>query len=152
MNKALLDIAPSIILFCFISTVTPGPNNILLAHSAAQFGIVKTLPHILGIRCGMTLLHISILLGLGEIFKLWPSMHTICTYIAAGYIVYMSLKIAFAKIHSTNRRAQPMGIIQAAMFHGYHPQIMGKPYYRKLRVYFNWRSFLAFCIPRNCDV
>lgn len=122
MNPELLSIVPSIMLFCFITTVTPGPNNILLAHSAAQFGVVKTLPHVLGIRCGMTILHLTILLGLGQVFQRWPTMHTICTYIAAGYIVYMSLKIAFAKVHSIKNDAKPMGILEAAMFQVINPK------------------------------
>ncbi|MGX9418214.1 LysE family translocator [Vibrio sp. WJH972] len=122
MNNELINIIPSLALFCFISTVTPGPNNILLAHSAAQFGVVKTLPHVLGIRCGMTILHFTILLGLGQLFERWPTTHTICTYIAAGYIVYMSFKIAFAKMHRVNEDAKPMGIIEAALFQVINPK------------------------------
>ncbi|MCE0494773.1 LysE family translocator [Vibrio salinus] len=122
MDSALFNILPSIMLFCFISTVTPGPNNILLAHSGAQFGIRKTLPHVLGIRCGMTLLHLTILSGLGELFKHWPVMHTVCTYVASGYIIYMALKIALAKVHTVNHNAKPMGIIQAAAFQVVNPK------------------------------
>ena len=69
MNSALIELVPAIILFCLISTITPGPNNILLAHSGAHFGLRKTLPHVIGIRCGMTTLHLTILLGLSELFK-----------------------------------------------------------------------------------
>ncbi|CAM3603733.1 Cysteine/O-acetylserine efflux protein [Vibrio aerogenes CECT 7868] len=122
MDSSLLAIAPSLMLFCFISTVTPGPNNILLAHSGAQFGIAKTLPHILGIRTGMTLLHLTILSGLGQVFQRWPVAHTICAYIASAYIIYMAVKIAFAKVHSVNNKAKPMGVIQAAAFQVINPK------------------------------
>lgn len=122
MNDALLEIAPAIMLFCLISTLTPGPNNILLTHSAANFGIKKTLPHVFGIRIGMTLLHITILLGLGELFKHWPYLHQLFTFLAATYIVYMSAKIAFAKIHNTSNTRQPMKIFQAAFFQVINPK------------------------------
>lgn len=122
MNIELIELLPAMIIFCLISTITPGPNNLLLAHSSAHFGIKKTLPHVLGIRLGMTSLHITILLGLGEIFQLWPIMHKVCTIIAAGYIIYMAAKIAFAKRHKTNDNGQPMSIIQAAIFQMINPK------------------------------
>jgi threonine/homoserine/homoserine lactone efflux protein len=122
MYTALLELAPALMLFCLISTLTPGPNNILLTHSAANFGIRKTLPHVLGIRIGMTLLHITILLGLGELFKHWPYLHQVFTFIAAGYIVYMSVKIIFAKVRNMNSKLQPMGVFQAASFQVINPK------------------------------
>lgn len=122
MNSALIELTPALILFCLISTITPGPNNILLAHSGANFGIRKTLPHVIGIRFGMTILHVIILLGLGELFKAWPYMHKICTFIATGYIIYMSIKIAIAKVHSANSSLKPMSVLQAATFQAINPK------------------------------
>lgn len=122
MNNTLLEIAPAIILFCSITTLTPGPNNILLTHSAANFGIKKTLPHVIGIRTGMTLLHITILLGLGEIFIHWPYLHQVFTYIAIAYIGYMSMKIAFAKPRNRHNLLRPMNIFQAASFQLINPK------------------------------
>ncbi|WP_435236871.1 LysE family translocator [Psychromonas sp. PT13] len=122
MNHALLEIAPAIVLFCLITTFTPGPNNILLTHSAANFGIKKTLPHVLGIRIGMTLLHITILLGLGELFKHWPYLHLVFTYTAATYILYMSAKIAFAKPRQGSTVLKPMNVLQAASFQIINPK------------------------------
>lgn len=122
MNPALLDILPALILFCLVATVTPGPNNILLANSGAHFGIRKTLPHVLGIRLGMTFLHITILLGLGQIFKYWPVLHDVFTIVAAAYIIYMSAKIAFAKLHDTKNKLQPMSTKEAALFQAINPK------------------------------
>lgn len=122
INNALLEITPALILFCLISTITPGPNNILLANSGANFGIKRTLPHVLGIRFGMTILHIMILFGLGEMFKHWPYLHKVFTFIATSYIVYMSIKIACAKMPSDKKSLQPMGILQAASFQAINPK------------------------------
>ncbi|MFT2097564.1 LysE family translocator [Marinomonas sp. 2405UD66-6] len=122
MNPALLDILPALILFCLVATVTPGPNNILLANSGAHFGVRKTLPHVLGIRIGMTVLHIAVLLGLGQIFKHWPILHDVFTVVAAAYIIYMSAKIAFAKPHDTKNNLQPMSTKEAALFQAINPK------------------------------
>ncbi|MDB4836947.1 LysE family translocator [Marinomonas sp.] len=122
MNPVLLEIIPALALFCLISTLTPGPNNILLAHSSANFGVKKTLPHVLGIRIGMTLLHIGILLGLGQVFKYWPSLHSVFTILAAAYIVYMSAKIALAKPHNSKHNLSPMSMKQAALFQAINPK------------------------------
>ena len=122
INNALLEITPALILFCLISTITPGPNNILLANSGANFGIKRTLPHVLGIRFGMTLLHILILFGLGGMFKHWPYLHKVFAFVAASYIVYMAIKIALAKRHSDKKALQPMGVLQAASFQAINPK------------------------------
>jgi len=94
----------------------------MLAHSGAHFGMKRTLPHVFGIRSGMTMLHLAILLGLGGVFKLWPILHSVFTCVAAGYIVYMSLKIAFSKPHKVCDDYQPMGIVQAASFQLINPK------------------------------
>lgn len=122
MDNVLIELLPAMIVFCLISTITPGPNNLLLAHSSAHFGIKKTLPHVLGIRIGMTSLHITILFGLGEIFNLWPVMHKVFTLVAAGYIIYMAAKITFAKPHHKDNKGKPMSIVQAALFQLINPK------------------------------
>jgi len=122
LESALLSLAPAVIVFSFISTVTPGPNNLLLAHSGAHFGMRKTLPHVIGIRCGMLLLHLSILLGLGKVFDLWPILHQAFALLAASYIVYMAIKIAISKRPNQSKKGKPMGLIQAASFQVINPK------------------------------
>ncbi|MGI1951075.1 LysE family translocator, partial [Shewanella oncorhynchi] len=66
MNTALLydpqlwTLMASTALFCATMTMTPGPNNILLASSGAHFGVLRTVPHIAGIRLGSTSLHLAV--------------------------------------------------------------------------------------------
>ena len=43
-----------LILFAFVTTITPGPNKIMLTASGANFGFVRTIPHLLGICFGLT--------------------------------------------------------------------------------------------------
>jgi len=122
MNDALLQIIPAVALFCFISTITPGPNNLLLAHSGAHFGIRRTLPHVIGIRFGMTCLNIAVLMGLGEIFQIWPQLHQIFAFGAAGFILYLAFKIIRAKPIDTTKDHHPMTAWQAASFQLINPK------------------------------
>ena len=49
MDPALL---PALLGFAFVSSITPGPNNLMLLASGANFGLRRSVPHILGIGLG----------------------------------------------------------------------------------------------------
>ena len=105
-------------IFCATMTMTPGPNNILLATSGANFGVKRTLPHLLGIRLGQTLLHIAILLGLGSVFESWPMMHQVLQVLSLGYLLYLAFKVITMPVHSEQQleRLRPMTIKESALF------------------------------------
>ena len=56
----------SLIIFGFVTAMTPGPNNITSSYSGFNFGYKKTLPLILAVIFGWTLL--LILMNTGLIF------------------------------------------------------------------------------------
>ncbi len=58
--------------FLLVSSITPGPNNIMLAVSGVNFGLRRTLPQMLGISAGLMLIIIAIGLGLGVVFSHYP--------------------------------------------------------------------------------
>ena len=62
--------------FAFISTVTPGPNNMMLLASGAQYGYKRSLPHMVGIVIGVAGLMISTLLGIGALFNIFPVLYS----------------------------------------------------------------------------
>src|SRR5215472_13643660 len=47
----MVDPAP-FVTYTFVMSITPGPNNVMLTASGANFGFRRTVPHILGIGCG----------------------------------------------------------------------------------------------------
>lgn len=121
-TSAVLSLLPALILFSISATLTPGPNNILLAYSGANFGFRKTLPHIVGIRIGMTCMHLAMLLGLGKLFEQYPMLHQVLSVFAASYIIYLAIKIARGKPNSSNSSASPMTFSQAALFQLVNPK------------------------------
>ncbi|MFY8350280.1 LysE family translocator [Pseudoalteromonas sp. SSM20] len=121
-TNTVLSLLPALILFSISATLTPGPNNILLAYSGANFGFRKTLPHIVGIRIGMTCMHLAMLLGLGKLFEQFPMLHQVLSVFAASYIIYLAIKIARGKPNSSNSSASPMTFSQAALFQLVNPK------------------------------
>ncbi len=63
--------------FSFVSSVTPGPNNILLWASGAEFGFRRTLPHVIGTALGIGSMALAVAAGLGALIaavpEAWPS-------------------------------------------------------------------------------
>ncbi|WP_108946935.1 LysE family translocator [Shewanella halifaxensis] len=111
-------------IFCATMTMTPGPNNILLATSGANFGVKRTVPHLLGIRLGQTLLHIAILLGLGSVFESWPMMHQVLQILSLGYLLYLAFKVITMPVNSEQQleRLRPMTIKESALFQWINPK------------------------------
>jgi DNA-binding transcriptional MocR family regulator len=62
------------ITYTLIMSITPGPNNVLLAASGASFGFRRTLPHILGIGCGFSVQLLAVCAGLSALFARWPAL------------------------------------------------------------------------------
>ncbi|MBC8653404.1 LysE family translocator, partial [Providencia vermicola] len=54
-------------LFSFVTSITPGPNNIMLLASGVNFGFQKTLPHSLGVSIGFFIMLIAVGLGVGAL-------------------------------------------------------------------------------------
>lgn len=121
-NSLLLGIAT----FAFITSVTPGPNNMMLLASGAQFGFARTLPHMLGIVCGVAMLLLSVLLGLGVLFKLYPVMYSVLNVAGAAYLLWLAYKIATGPVsgirETTTEKSKPLTWWQAALFQFVNPK------------------------------
>ena len=114
----------SFIVFCFVSAITPGPNNLMLLASGANFGIRKTLPHMFGIVLGFSFMIIVIGFGLAQVFDIFPALYTILKCIAVIYLLYLSYKIAAtnSKIISEKSISTPITFLQAVIFQWVNPK------------------------------
>ncbi|WP_413693402.1 LysE family translocator [Psychromonas sp. KJ10-2] len=117
----------AISLFAFVMSVTPGPNNIMLLASGAQFGYQKTLPHVFGIIVGIACLLTSILLGLGVVLESFPSFYDILKVLGSVYLFWLAWKITTAStegaaIGTKPEKNKPMSFIGAAGFQFVNPK------------------------------
>ncbi|MEL0622054.1 LysE family translocator [Marinomonas arenicola] len=112
-------------LFAFIMSVTPGPNNMMLLASGAQFGFRRTLPHMIGIVLGMASLLFSVLLGMGALFVLYPPIYSVLKWVGGAYLLWLAWKVASApvgQLANGKQSASPMRWWQAALFQYVNPK------------------------------
>ena len=110
-------------LFALITSVTPGPNNIILTASGANFGFKRTLPHVAGIICGMMLLNISVGVGLGALFTQFPVIQQVLRIAGSAYLLYLAYKLlSFSSLGKAAENAKPFSIVEATAFQAINPK------------------------------
>lgn len=117
------DLLAALILYAFVSSITPGPNNLMLLASGVNFGFRRTMPHMLGIGAGFTLMVALTGWGLAGLFALWPPLHGVLTVASVAYLLWLAWKIAHAAPPAPGEAAgRPFGFWQAAGFQWVNPK------------------------------
>lgn len=112
----------ALIVFAFVSTFTPGPNNLMLMTSGANVGYKRTLPHMCGIAFGFAFMVLLVGLGLSAVFAAYPLAHMILKYISLAYLAYLALKIALSGQSKEVSDFKPMSFLAAASFQWVNPK------------------------------
>tara|TARA_B100000424_G_scaffold86324_1_gene64563 strand:- start:207 stop:797 length:591 start_codon:yes stop_codon:yes gene_type:complete len=112
----------SISLFWFVTAYTPGPNNVVASYSGFNFGVKKTIPHILGVTLGFTSLVIFLSVGLINVFKLFPLIQIIIKYLGTLFLIYLAYKIAFSKTSDDTTKENPVKFIETFLFQYLNPK------------------------------
>ena len=118
MHPEILSIA----LFWFVAAYTPGPNNVVASYSGFNFGITKTIPHILGVTLGFTSLVLFLSIGLINIFKLFPIIQVVMRYLGTLFLIYLAYKIAFSEITNETKKENPVKFIETFLFQYLNPK------------------------------
>lgn len=109
--------------YAFLMSSTPGPNNLMLTASGANFGYRRSLPHILGIGAGHGLQIWLTCLGLGALFAAYPQLHSGLRFAGALYMVFLAWKLTGSSIAGqTDKVARPLSFAQAAAFQAVNPK------------------------------
>ena len=113
----MLTLAAAFLPFAVAAGFTPGPNNLMLAASGANFGFRRTLPHLLGIVCGFPLVVLATGLGLGALFQRHPDVHAVMKFVGAAFLIYLAWRIASSDPGAPNTApGRPLTFIEAALF------------------------------------
>jgi len=114
----------ALMLFAFASSISPGPNNLMLMSSGANFGFRKTLPHMFGVGFGFTLMVALVGIGIMQVFDLFPASYLILKWCSVIYLVYLSYKVATsaAPENKDTNKAKPFSFIQAVLFQWVNPK------------------------------
>ena len=112
----------SISLFWFVAAYTPGPNNVVASYSGFNFGIKKTIPHILGTTLGFTSLVLLLTIGLINVFKLFPIIQIVIRYLGTVFLIYLAYKIASSTASDEIKKENPVKFIETFLFQYLNPK------------------------------
>ncbi len=117
------DLFLALLGFAFVTSVTPGPNNMMLLASGVNFGFRRTVPHMLGISIGHALMVFLVGLGLAGVFRAWPPALLALKIASVAYMLWLAWKIAHSAAPGEGRaKATPMTFLQAAAFQWVNPK------------------------------
>lgn len=111
--------------FAFVTSVTPGPNNVMLTAAGANFGFVRTLPHIVGITLGVVVMIYAVGLGATQLLQRFPALHAAMKIVGAVYLLWLAWAIARAgrpEEGGGDGGGRPMTLLQAALFQWVNPK------------------------------
>jgi threonine/homoserine/homoserine lactone efflux protein len=117
------DTLMALFLFAFTTSITPGPNNMMLFASGVNFGFTRTIPHMLGIGAGFLSLLVAVGLGLGALLHSVPMLYIALKFAGGAYLVWIAWKIGTSRTLSEGKAgAAPMSFLQAAAFQWINPK------------------------------
>lgn len=106
-----------------MTSITPGPNNIMLASSGITFGFKRSIPHILGIGFGFGLMVILVGLGLGTLLSTSPILFTGMKILGIAYLLYLAYQIYNSdSINTQSSQSKPLTFLSAALFQWVNPK------------------------------
>ena len=119
-----LELFSALVAFAFVTSITPGPNNLMLMASGANFGWVRTIPHLLGVGIGFMVMIVMIGGGLIQIFDIWPLTDTILKVASVLFLAYLAWKIGNAAPPSASPKTSgtPLTFLQASLFQWVNPK------------------------------
>jgi threonine/homoserine/homoserine lactone efflux protein len=90
VTVAMTELLGPLVTFAVATSVTPGPNNVMITASGANFGFARSVPHMLGVGIGFMAMIVGVGLGLGQAFERVPMLHEILRYGGALYLLSTS--------------------------------------------------------------
>lgn len=121
------ELLTGLAVFALVSSITPGPNNLMLMASGANFGFRRTIPHMLGVGLGFTFMVLLVGVGLVQLFVAYPVAHTVLKVVSVVYLLFLAWKIATAAApgeasDGTAATGTPITFIQAVLFQWVNPK------------------------------
>jgi threonine/homoserine/homoserine lactone efflux protein len=107
--------------YCLVMSATPGPNNVMLATTGANFGGRGALPVILGIQAGLFIQTMLMCVGLGSVFTAYPLAQQVLRIGGSLYLVFLAWKLSGASVDGA-QAPTAVSFAQAAAFQALNPK------------------------------
>jgi len=112
----------SLSLFMFVTSCSPGPNNVVASHSGFNHGIKKSIPLMLGVIFGFTTMLAIVNFGLINIFNIYPIIQKILIGTGTIFLIYLSYKISFSKSSDKKNDLKPVNFIETFLYQFLNPK------------------------------
>jgi threonine/homoserine/homoserine lactone efflux protein len=129
MESLMMDVHTliAVMSFALVTSITPGPNNMMLLASGVNHGFRASLPHVVGISSGLMLLFLAAGLGLGALLAQWPQLYQALKSLGVAYMVFLAWQLWRAGAPAADQAAPPsaarlMGFWGAAAFQWVNPK------------------------------
>ena len=106
----------------FVTSCSPGPNNIVASYSGFNFGVLKTIPHMCGVIFGFTTLVTIMNFGLVNVFQKYPIIQEILKYTGTFFLIYLAYKISFSKSNREDKTKNPVKFLETFFFQFINPK------------------------------
>jgi threonine/homoserine/homoserine lactone efflux protein len=131
-GNALLHNAPPLVIFMFVMSITPGPNNLMLLSSGARFGLRRTLPHLIGITGGFLVVLLVTYAGVGAIILTYPALKNVLTVACVLYLLWLGCQLLrhsgsddAGAVQSGTVAGRPLSILESTLFQLVNPKAWG---------------------------
>ena len=109
--------------FSLVTSATPGPNNMMLMASGANFGLRRTVPHMMGVSLGFGAMVAILGMGLDRIVQENAAVAGTLKWASLAYVLWLAWKIATAAPPSqADAPGRPLGFLGAAAFQWVNPK------------------------------
>ena len=112
----------SLCLFMFVTSCSPGPNNVVASHSGFNHGIKKSVPLMLGVIFGFTTMLAIVNFGLINIFNIYPIIQKILIFTGTTFLIYLAYKISFSRSYNKSEELKPVNFIETFLFQFLNPK------------------------------
>ena len=118
------DLLSALVVFAFVTSITPGPNNMMLLASGVNYGFRRTIPHMLGVSLGFGFMILLVGFGIGQAFDTFPALYVALKVVSIVYMLRLAIKIATAGpvSRASDAGATPMTFLQACAFQWVNPK------------------------------
>ncbi len=120
-----LSLFLSMVGFLWVAAITPGPNNMLLTSTGANFGFMRSIWLMLGIMLGMQSMLLLVAFGVGSLILIYPSLHLALKILGSLYLLWLAWKIAtsaYEKLDTNVAPAKPLRLYQGWLLQFLNPK------------------------------
>ena len=110
------------VVFAVVTSITPGPNNVMLTATGANVGIRRGMPHVLGVALGFALMLFVFAAGAGAALLANPAFMGALRIVGIAVLLWLAWKIATAGRGEAAARRRPVGFFEAAAFQWVNPK------------------------------